>query len=48
MGYLQEYPAYWTQGEMLNDLKERLKDPYAELPAGAIPGGRQVESLRVS
>jgi predicted RNase H-like HicB family nuclease len=26
LGYLQEYPDYWTQGESLDDLKEHLKD----------------------
>jgi predicted RNase H-like HicB family nuclease len=26
LGYLQNYPDYWTQGETLDDLKEYLKD----------------------
>ena len=26
LGYLQEYPDYWTQGETLEDLKEHLRD----------------------
>lgn len=24
VGYLQDYPDYWTQGEALNDLKDHL------------------------
>jgi hypothetical protein len=26
LGYLQDYPDYWTQGETLDDLKEHLLD----------------------
>ncbi|CAN5879012.1 hypothetical protein BH23PLA1_BH23PLA1_06020 [soil metagenome] len=26
LGYLQDYPDYWTQGESLEDLVEHLKD----------------------
>ncbi|MFN8499948.1 MAG: type II toxin-antitoxin system HicB family antitoxin [Anaerolineae bacterium] len=26
LGYLQEYPDYWTQGGTLDDLKEHLRD----------------------
>ena len=25
IGYLQDYPDYWTQGETLADLKEHLR-----------------------
>lgn len=32
LGYLQEYPDYWTQGENLEDLKEHLRDLYQEMP----------------
>ena len=45
LGYLQEYPDYWTQGESLDDLKEHLKDLYADLAGGTIPGARRVEDL---
>lgn len=31
LGYFQEYPNYWTQGETLDDLIEHLKDLYADL-----------------
>ncbi len=32
LGYFLQYPDYWTQGETLDDLKEHLKDLYADLP----------------
>ena len=31
LGYLHEYPDYWTQGETLEDLEEHLKDLYQDL-----------------
>lgn len=48
LGYLQDYPDYWTQGETLDDLKEHLKDLYHDASSGAIPGIRRVEELVVS
>ena len=34
IGYLQDYPDYWTQGETLDDLKDHLKDLYHDLSSG--------------
>ncbi|HYU33368.1 MAG TPA: type II toxin-antitoxin system HicB family antitoxin [Thermoanaerobaculia bacterium] len=48
LGYLQEYPDYWTQGETLEDLQEHLKDLYKDLTSGEIPGVRRVGELMVS
>ena len=48
LGFLQEYPDYWTQGENLDDLKEHLKDIQKDLSSGAIPGARRVEDMVVS
>ena len=48
LGYIQEYPDYWTQGESLEDLKEHLKDLYEDLTSGEIPGIRRVGELMVS
>ena len=48
LGYLQEYPDYWTQGESLDDLKEHLKDLHLDLSGGAIVGARRVEDLILS
>ena len=31
LGYLQDYPNYWTQGKDLDDLIEHLKDLYQDL-----------------
>lgn len=45
LGYLQDYPDYWTQGETLDDLKEHLKDLYADVTGGTIPAIRRVEEL---
>ena len=45
LGYLQEYPDYWTQGETLQDLVEHLKDLYLDLSSGLIPGARKVGEL---
>ena len=45
LGYLQDYPDYWTQGETLDDLKEHLKDLYQDVTSGRIPGIRRVEEL---
>jgi predicted RNase H-like HicB family nuclease len=48
LGYLQEYPDYWTQGETLEDLREHLKDLYHEFIGGQILGVRKVEDLVVA
>lgn len=45
LGYLQDYPDYWTQGESFEDLKEHLKDLYDDLTSGQIPGIRKVGEL---
>ncbi len=47
LGYLQDYPDYWTQGETLEDMKERLRDLYADLTSGQIAGIRKVDDLIV-
>ena len=31
LGYLQDYPDYWTRGETLDDPKDHLRDLYAGL-----------------
>jgi hypothetical protein len=45
LGYLEEYPDYWTQGESLNDLIEHLKDLYLDVTSGQIPGIRKLGEL---
>lgn len=48
LGYLQEFPDYWTQGDSLDGVREHLKDLYKDLSGGLIPGARRVEHLTVS
>lgn len=48
LGYLIEYPDYWTQGETEDDLREHLRDLYNDLTSGEIPGIRRVEDLVIS
>lgn len=45
LGYLQEFPDYWTQGESLDDLKAHLIDLHRDLTSGEIPGIRRVAEL---
>lgn len=47
LGYLNEYPDHWTQGESLEDLKEHLRDLYTEFSSDEIPGIRKVEEIEV-
>lgn len=48
LGYLQDYPDYWTQGKDLEDLKEHLKDLYQDIASGQIPSIRKVEEMVIS
>ncbi len=34
LGYLSDYPDYWTQGETLDDLLDHLKDLHLDLVGG--------------
>jgi predicted RNase H-like HicB family nuclease len=45
IGYLQDYPDYWTQGETLEDLQTHLRDLYQDLTSGEIAGVRKVDEL---
>jgi predicted RNase H-like HicB family nuclease len=48
LGYLNEYPEHWTQGENLDDLKEHLRDLYGMFGAEEIPGIRREEELEIA
>ena len=48
LGYLQEYPDYWTQGKTLKELKTHLHDLYLDITSGEISGIRKVEELVIS
>lgn len=48
LGYLEDFPDYWTQGETLEDLKVQLAALFKDLTSGEIPGIRRVAELQVS
>ncbi len=45
LGYLYEYPDYWTQGETLDDLKDHLRDLYTDFTSGELLGIRKIDEL---
>lgn len=48
LGYLQDYPDYWTQGCSLDDLRDHLRDLYKDITSGGLPGLRKVAELNVA
>ena len=48
LGYLEEFPDYWTQGETFEDLQEQLRALYRDLTSGELPGVRRVVDLSVA
>ena len=48
IGYLQDFPDYWTQGESQVDLIAHLQDLYIDLTGGLVPGVRRIGELTVS
>lgn len=48
IGFLNEFPDYWTQGIDLDDLKEHLKDLYGEFTSGNLEGVRRVAELELA
>ena len=47
LGYLNDHPDHWTQGEDLDDLKVHLRDLHEMFGAEHIPGIRKVEDLEI-
>ena len=49
LGYLNDFPDHWTQGDNLDDLREHLRDLY-EMFSGVeqIPGIRKVSELEIA
>ena len=45
LGYLNQYPEHWTQGDTLEDLKEHLRDLRVTFAAEEIPGVKKEEEL---
>jgi predicted RNase H-like HicB family nuclease len=48
LGYFEEFPDYWTQGETEAELKENLIDLYKELSGGAIPNVRKLAEIDIA
>lgn len=48
LGFLNDYPEHWTQGESLDDLREHLRDLHRLFHSEPIPGIRRVEELEVA
>jgi predicted RNase H-like HicB family nuclease len=48
LGYFEDFPDYWTQGDTLEELREMLRSLYEDLNSGEIPGIRRVEELAVA
>jgi hypothetical protein len=47
LGYLVDYPDYWTQGESPDDLKDHLVDLFRDITSGELPGIRRVDDLKI-
>ena len=47
LGYLNEYPDHWTQGDDLDDLKAHLRDLYHEFATDDLPGIKKMEEIEV-
>jgi predicted RNase H-like HicB family nuclease len=48
LGYLEEYPDYWTQGETEEELKENLAHVYTHVVSGTLRSVRRVAELEVA
>jgi len=48
LGFLNEFPDHWTQGETMDDLMEHLKDLHSTFTAETLPGIRRVTELEVA
>jgi predicted RNase H-like HicB family nuclease len=48
LGFLNDYPDHWTQGQDLADLKANLQDLLVTFRSEEIPGIRKVGELEYS
>lgn len=48
LGYLNDFPEHWTQGESLQDLKDHLRDLYETFSEGTLPGIKKVAELELA
>jgi predicted RNase H-like HicB family nuclease len=47
LGFLNDYPDHWTQGESYEDLVDHLRDLYQEFQVEDLPGIRKVEEIEI-
>lgn len=47
LGYLNDYPDHWTQGDDLDDLKDHLRDLHQEFAADDLPGIKRTAEIEV-
>ena len=48
LGYLNDYPDHWTQGDTVSDLKDHLRDLFQMFSEEEIPGIREEEELEIA
>lgn len=48
LGYLNDYPDHWTQGEDLEDLKAHLRDLFETFSCEEIPGIKREAELEIA
>lgn len=48
LGYLNDYPDHWTQGDDLDDLQDHLMDLSELFVSEEIPGIKHVAELKVA
>lgn len=47
IGYLQEFPDYWTQGDTLENHESHLRDLHKDLTSGELPRIRRAGDIAV-
>jgi hypothetical protein len=48
LGYLNEYPDYWSQAFSKEELLDNLRDLLVDLESGEVPFVRKVEEMAVA
>jgi predicted RNase H-like HicB family nuclease len=48
LGYINDYPDHWTQGENLENLKKNLRDLFEVFRSEDIPGIRKEVELEIA
>ena len=48
IGYLEDYPDYWTQGESEEELRTMRIDIYKDITSGDIPNVRKSGELVIA